>query len=617
MNQVFIKILNLSISASWLILAVLVFRLVLRKAPKWIHVLLWGMVAFRLICPFSFESNISLVPSTETIPLNIERNIRPTIDSGIDVINDAVNPVISRNFAPQPATVANPLQIWISLAAVLWIVGMAVMLLYTTISYLRLRYRVATAILYRENIYQSEYVQSPFVLGIIRPCIYLPFHLECGELEHVLAHEKAHIQRKDHWWKPLGFLLLTVHWFNPLMWLAYILLCRDIELACDEKVIEKLSNEQRADYTQALVNCSVNRRQVAACPLAFGEAGVKKRVKSIMNYKKPAFWIILVSVIVCAIVGVCFLTNPSNSSEEILHMGLNAEIIHIDADNNLICVKDINKNVAVFGDRCEIDCAKAIHNKNLIYVNYAIENDVRDIRFEDLVIGDTIIITLSEAEKRKALNNCAVAEQIQLGTQRMSPVDIPDSSAYHEQKEEFTPTDKATQAYSALLSGDQSLVNNELIQWWIPDFRSNDILEYEYTYMDLDGDGMVELLVQMVDNPPGYNGVFHYADGELFCWNSDGMEGSCRDYPLIDGTMVRQYDYNGNSAYTIFCYLDNGEKEDIHYLFAREELVPEDSTEPCPYYAVDGEEVPKEVFEEQLKVMITDKVLSRELWMRN
>jgi len=315
MNELFLKIINMSISASWLILAVLILRLVLKKAPKWVNVLLWGIVAVRLICPFSFESALSLIPSAEPIPLDIEMAAKPTIDSGVPAINSVVNPVLSSFAPPQHVlTSANPLQIWIPILNIIWLIGVGALLLYTAVSYWRLCRKVDTAVRYKDNIFQSEHVSSPFVLGLIKPRIYLPFKLDGQNLEHVVAHEKAHICRKDHWWKPLGFLLLTIHWFNPLMWLAYVLLCRDIELACDEKVIKELDNEQRADYTQALVACSVNRRVIAACPLAFGEVGVKERVKSVMNYKKPAFWVIILAVIACVIVAVCFLTNPKQDS---------------------------------------------------------------------------------------------------------------------------------------------------------------------------------------------------------------------------------------------------------------------------------------------------------------
>lgn len=317
MSQVFLKIINMSISASWLVLAVLLLRLVLKKAPKWVSVLLWGFVAIRLICPISIESMLSLIPSAQTVSPEIMMDWTPEVSTGIGSLDTVVNPIISESFAPKPYASANPLQILIPLAAIVWLAGVAAMLLYTAVSYLLLRRKVATAVLLRNNIYQSENVDSPFVLGIIKPKIYLPFRMDDQNMEHVIAHEQAHIRRKDHWWKPVGFLLLTLHWFNPLMWLGYILLCRDIELACDEKVIKALGNEERADYTQALVACSVRRRSIAACPLAFGEVGVKERIKSVMHYKKPTFWIVIAAIIVCVAVAVCFLTDPVHTPDTV------------------------------------------------------------------------------------------------------------------------------------------------------------------------------------------------------------------------------------------------------------------------------------------------------------
>lgn len=310
MSELFLKIVNMSISASWVVIAVLTLRFCLKKAPKWVNVLLWGIVAVRMVFPFSIESVLSLIPSAETISPSIMMEQSPSVQTGVPALNHVINPVISGSFTPAPGASANPLQIWIPVLAGIWLFGIAALFLYSAVSYWRLRRKVCEAVILRGNIYQSEKVCSPFVLGIIRPKIYLPYHMDSREMDHVIAHEQTHIRRKDHWWKPLVFLLLTTHWFNPLMWLSYILLCRDIELACDEKVIRKMSNEQRADYTQALVACSVDRRLITACPLAFGEIGVKERVKSVMNYKKPAFWIVLASVIVCAVIAVCFLTNP-------------------------------------------------------------------------------------------------------------------------------------------------------------------------------------------------------------------------------------------------------------------------------------------------------------------
>ena len=310
MSELFLEIVNRSIAASWIVIAVLILRFCLKKAPKWVNVLLWGIVAVRLIFPFSIESALSLIPSAETVSPSIMMETAPSVQTGVPALDQVINPVIDHSLSPAPGASTNPLQIWISVMAAVWLAGAAALLLYSAISYWRLRRRVREAVILRDNIYQSENAGSPFVLGIIQPKIYLPYSVDSGALAYVIAHEQAHIRRGDHWWKPLGFLLLTVHWFNPLLWLSYILLCRDIELACDEKVIREMGSEQRADYTQALVSCSVSRRSIAACPLAFGEVGVKERVKSVMNYKKPAFWIILASVVVCVVAAVCFLTDP-------------------------------------------------------------------------------------------------------------------------------------------------------------------------------------------------------------------------------------------------------------------------------------------------------------------
>ncbi len=314
MTEFFLNVVNMSISASWLVLAVLLLRILLKKAPKWINVLLWGIVAVRLICPFSFESVLSLIPSSQTINPEIALN-SPVIDSGVTIIDNVINPIISEaTISLQPEKSVNLFQFIMPYLAGVWLVGIAALLIYTLISFLSLKRKIGTAVLLRDNICQSEAVVSPFVLGIIKPKIYLPFNMNGQNMDHVIAHEQAHIRRKDHLWKPLGFLILTLHWFNPMVWFGYILLCRDIELACDEKVVKELNNEQRADYSEALLACSVNRRMIAACPLAFGEVGVKDRIKSVLNYKKPAFWIIVVAIVVSITVAVCFLTNPVNSS---------------------------------------------------------------------------------------------------------------------------------------------------------------------------------------------------------------------------------------------------------------------------------------------------------------
>ena len=326
MAAVFLKLLNLSISASWLVLAVLALRLVLRRAPKWVNVLLWGMVALRLMLPFSIESALSLIPSAETLSPEVVRfDPAPTITSGVSIIDNAVNPSLSEHFSAVPTASVNPLYVWTEIAGWVWLIGLGAMLLYALVSYLRLRRRVSVSLCVRENIYLCDAISSPFILGVVKPRIYLPSGLDEVQRQNVLSHERAHLTRRDHWWKPLGFVLLAVYWFNPVLWLAYTLLCRDIELACDERVIRTMDESAVKTYSTVLLACSMPRKAVITCPLAFGEVGVKERVKNALRYKKPAFWVVAASVAVCVVVAVCFLTNPRTDTDAAGLVGFHRE----------------------------------------------------------------------------------------------------------------------------------------------------------------------------------------------------------------------------------------------------------------------------------------------------
>lgn len=312
MDDVFLKLVNLSISASWLILAVLVLRVVLKKAPKWVMPLLWGVVALRLVCLFSIESALSLIPSAETIPSEIVTETREPVLYEQATLDIVTNPTLP-SAAEVPVGVSRQqAQVDFNIYSVLWLAGMAALLVHALVSAGKLKRKLATAILLRDNIYESEFVDSPFVFGVVKPNIYLPMHMDEGTAAYVIAHEHAHLARRDHWWKVLGYLVLALHWFNPLVWVAYILFCRDIELACDEKVVKGLDGAARADYSQALLSCAAPKRAVAACPLAFGEGNIKTRVKSALHYKKPAFWVAAAAVLAVVIVAVCFLTNPKS-----------------------------------------------------------------------------------------------------------------------------------------------------------------------------------------------------------------------------------------------------------------------------------------------------------------
>lgn len=326
MAAVFLKLLNLSISASWLVLAVLVLRLVSKRSPKWMNVLLWGIVALRLVLPFSVESALSLIPSAETVsPAVVQFDPAPTITSGVSIIDNAVNPSLSEHFAAVPTMSVNPLYVWTEIAGWVWLIGLGAMLLYALVSYLRLRRRVSVSLPVQDHIYLCDAISSPFILGVVKPHIYLPSGLDEVQRQNVLSHEQAHLARRDHWWKPLGFALLAVYWFNPVLWLAYALLCRDIELACDERVIRTMDESAVKTYSTVLLACSMLRKAAITCPLAFGEVGVKERVKNALHYKKPAFWVVAASVAVCVVVAVCFLTNPPTDTDAAGLIGFHRE----------------------------------------------------------------------------------------------------------------------------------------------------------------------------------------------------------------------------------------------------------------------------------------------------
>lgn len=312
----FTHVFNLSVSASWLVLAVVAIRLLLKKAPKAFHCALWALVAIRLLCPVSFQSSMSLVPSREIIPESYLQMEAPAqnLPVHLEIIS---NPVYEAPATMDTGKTVHQVQNWDLLATVIWLGGMGAMAIYALYSYLSIRLRVRMAGWVRGNIWSCDDLDSPFILGLFRPRIYLPSHLDETTCAHVLSHEKAHLKRLDHLWKPLGFLLLTIHWFNPLMWLAYILLCRDIELACDEKVIRHLDRPAVRAYSEALVRCAVSHRMIAVCPLAFGEVGVKGRIRSMLHYKKPGFWLMAAALAALVAAAVCFLTDPAEVPLEV------------------------------------------------------------------------------------------------------------------------------------------------------------------------------------------------------------------------------------------------------------------------------------------------------------
>lgn len=266
--------------------------------------------------PFPVESVFSLVPTSEPIPAGIAMESNPHISTGIENVDNLINPALQQHFTPDKTASANPLQVWMYVGTVVWLAGTAALLLYALAAYVTIKWKVRASVRTEKNIYECDDIADPFTLGVIHPRIYLPSGLDEETKKYVLKHETAHLGRKDYLWKPLGFLVLSVYWFQPLCWAAYVLMCGDIEYACDEKVIKGETESARADYCKALLTCSMPRKMIAACPVAFGENGVKGRVKNMMNYKKPTFWISGISIVIVVIVAVCFATSPKEKEAD-------------------------------------------------------------------------------------------------------------------------------------------------------------------------------------------------------------------------------------------------------------------------------------------------------------
>lgn len=303
MISAFAKILSISIAANWMILAVLVLRFLLKKAPRRAICILWGIVAVRMFLPVSLESPVDFIPETtsaiqEAVDTSLIHPETVTFHTGIVTPQGGIS-----------GTSANSGQS-IPLIPLVWLFGVLLMLSYLVVRYIKLHRLVREAAWEKENIWICDAVTTPFILGLVRPKIYLPSGLSGTSREYVIAHEKCHLRCKDHWWKPISYLILSVFWFDPLMWIAYFMICKDIEFACDESVIHRYSLPEKKAYSQALLSCSANRKLVLACPIAFGETAVVGRIRNVLNHKRPGFWIMLVSVLILILCTIGFFTIP-------------------------------------------------------------------------------------------------------------------------------------------------------------------------------------------------------------------------------------------------------------------------------------------------------------------
>lgn len=518
MAAVFLKLLNMSITASWLILAVIVLRIFLKKAPKAIWFLLWLFVGVRLLVPIPWESVTSLIPSAKTVRPDILYADVPKIHSGLTTFNQMINPVISDQFSPAVGDSVNPIQITTTLASYVWIMGLIALLLFGVLSYIRLRLQISDAVLLRDKIWQSEKIDSPFVLGLLRPRIYVPYNLDESIMRNVVIHEQAHISHHDHWIKPFGFLLLAVYWFNPLVWLAYVLLCRDIELACDERVIKELGIQERKAYSNALLSCSIPHHQITACPLAFGEVGVKSRIKSVLNYKKPAFWIVVLALLSCLVLALCFMTNPKDDTSFLnyenlallaqesnklpVHLSSKAMVQDLTIDGNLLADFLQRRNWALqrFGRQIQRRAEKStasieINFDDQVWLSVFDTDTARiyfngQIRYYQTASGDYAVFRqlLGESivnpfivEATYAFKNCIYMNSLSsyypfLDTGYLYQVDRSSLEMIN------TETGKTTEKFDLETQQFYSLTEEEWASWFQEDWRIPDIKHYREKY---------------------------------------------------------------------------------------------------------------------------------------
>ena len=307
MDKIFLQIINMSITSSYVILFVMIIRLFLKKFPKIFSYMLWFAVLFRLISPFSFEGIISLIPSSTVVPQDIAYMPKPEINSGIAAIDNSVNNILP---TATPMASVNPMQIWLAIGEAVWLLGIFLLIVYGVFTIVKLYKKLRSAVLITDNIYETDKFKTPFVFGIIRPKIYLPVNLSETERTYITLHEQTHIKRFDHVIKLISFLITCIHWFNPLAWIAFFLMGEDMELSCDESVIKKLGNDIKKEYSSSLLSLSTGRKITGFCPIAFGENNTKGRIKNVLKYKTPKFWVIAVAIVIIVLLAAGLLSNP-------------------------------------------------------------------------------------------------------------------------------------------------------------------------------------------------------------------------------------------------------------------------------------------------------------------
>ena len=400
----FLQVLNMSFTAGVVIVFVMIARLLLKKAPKVFSCALWSVVLFRLVCPFSFESVFSLLPTKiDPIAQDIVYAQIPKIDTGMISINQAVNAVLPPGSLQNSV---NPLQIWLFAGSFLWLLGIIILLTYSLITLIRLKGRLRGAMPVQNRIFLSDAIDTAFVLGVFRPKIYLPGNLSEAQQRHILLHEQTHIKRLDHIVKLVSFFALCVHWFNPLVWIAFFASGKDMEMSCDEAVIKQLGYNVKKEYSASLLTLATGRRIVGGTPLAFGEGDTKSRISHVLHYRKPTLWVAVVAVIVVVCVVVGLMMNPKKDGDG--SAGVNAVILAIDREGQTMTVKGVDQN-SVIGDQCIITW------EGEPFIKVASNGETEQLSLDDFAVGDAVSLWIGPVQESYPTRATATTIQRQPG----------------------------------------------------------------------------------------------------------------------------------------------------------------------------------------------------------
>lgn len=537
LDEIFMQIVKMSFMASIVIVVVLVARILLKKAPKIFSYALWSVVLIRLVCPFSIKSILSLIPKkADNISQQIVTSTTPHRVAPAPPIINSPQPSIDTTI-PQTTVVTNTGIDWIFVIEILWIIGILAMLLYSVVSLVKLQKSLKYSLNYRENIYLAKNLKSPFVMGVFRPKIYLPDNLTEDEKEYIILHEQMHIKRFDYIIKIISFLILCLHWFNPLVWVAFFMSSKDMEMSCDESVIKKLGNDVKKDYSTSLLSLATGKRIIGGTPLAFGEGQTKSRIKNILSYKQPRFWVVLVCLLAVIAVCVGLMTNPKEKETIFNNDSLvNAEIIDIDSEHKTLMIKGIEKadENSLSGDRCYLSCDEA-----------TIYKDNEEVDFSRLKIGNKIACEITEVLESyptqadtkiiKITDDNFTQPLFKVDTSMLNSLDsLENVSAFafteytkylNSQKEDEVDKEDFNLTSKKLISGDirdfvyeyeythtrpidSSLPKQSKVQLHIVNINGNGI---QYYVMSADGDIENEL------NDESQTNITQYTDSEILC----------------------------------------------------------------------------------------------------